>query len=138
MAVETNGARSPVWPVLGFLTLIFIFIAVLLAMNELAGDPLARHNEEMKGEPDVPVRASNGTATMAKIDELPCFSCHGRVEFHKGDPNQVGTDDEGNINPKAFSHDLHAKEGLVHCHRCHAFEGHFQVTTRMKTCEECH
>ncbi|GMV42161.1 MAG: hypothetical protein AMXMBFR64_38770 [Myxococcales bacterium] len=130
--------QSPVWPVLGFLTLVVLFISVLLVVQELIGDPLERHNAELAQVPEVPTRPSAGTATEAKIEHLACFRCHSLVEFHKGDPDQAGSDDEGNVNPKAFSHDLHAKEGLVHCHRCHAFEGHFQVTTRMKTCEECH
>lgn len=136
----TDGADSGVRlrTVLGLLALFAVFTLSLLGVQGIFGDPLEAHIEARELAPKAPPRPSAGTAVPDKIDGLACFSCHSVVEFHKGDPDQPGTDDDGNINPKAFSHDLHVGEGLVHCHLCHAFEGHFQVSIRKATCEECH
>jgi hypothetical protein len=56
-----------------------------------------------------------------RIEDLPCFGCHNIERYKEGEE---------------FSHSKHRNVG--HCHVCHAFEGHFQVTIRRKTCEGCH
>lgn len=58
-----------------------------------------------------------------KLDDLACFRCHGLEEYEHGEK---------------FPHATHRQEGAGHCHRCHAFQGHFEVTIRKATCEECH
>lgn len=138
MATEPSGGGGRLSTALGLLSLFVVFSISLLGIQGIFGDPLEAAIEAREVKPNAPERPSADTAVPDKIDKLPCFNCHGVMDFHKGDHDQPGTDEEGNINPKAFSHDLHAGEGLVHCHLCHAFEGHFQVTIRKATCEECH
>ena len=58
-----------------------------------------------------------------KLDNLACFQCHDRQRFEHGEK---------------FPHATHREEGAGHCHRCHAFQGHFEVIIRKATCEECH
>ncbi len=61
--------------------------------------------------------------TPTKLDDLACFRCHGLEQFEHGEK---------------FPHATHRQEGAGHCHRCHAFQGHFEVVIRKDTCEECH
>ena len=58
-----------------------------------------------------------------RLDDLACFRCHGLQEYEHGE---------------RFPHATHREEGAGHCHRCHAFQGHFEVVIRKETCEECH
>ena len=53
--------------------------------------------------------------------EMPCFDCHS-YERWQTEPQ--------------FNHPKHA--GAGHCHSCHAFEGHFQITIREEHCDVCH
>ena len=63
----------------------------------------------------------------------------GEQADEEADDEEEGEDDDEEGPPRGpFSHVLHAEEGVGHCHKCHAFKGHFQVVTREATCEECH
>lgn len=60
-------------------------------------------------------------------DQLSCFECHSEKHYMDGDE----ADDEH------FGHREHLEE-VSHCHTCHAFQGHFQVSVRRGVCDECH
>lgn len=53
--------------------------------------------------------------------KLPCFGCHSRERF---------------LDESRFGHRVHEAAG--HCHVCHAFSSHFEVTVRKEHCGTCH
>jgi len=61
-------------------------------------------------------------AQLPAVNKLVCFKCHNFERYRAG---------------AEFAHaGEHAKVG--HCHLCHAFEGHLQLTVRESTCEHSH
>jgi len=79
-------------------------------------------------------------ARVPLIERLPCFGCHNIEHYRKGRPKPaVPAAGAPEGEPSAeFSHTLHQEQDVGHCHVCHAFEGHFQVTIRKETCAGCH
>ena len=76
---------------------------------------------------------------LSHLERLPCFGCHNIEHYRKGKPklHKPQGDDDVAETPE-FSHTVHEKEGVGHCHVCHALEGHFHVTIRKETCAGCH
>lgn len=70
-------------------------------------------------EPPPPPRA--GPSPEEILLTLPCFGCHSRERF---------------LDESRFSHRAHEAAG--HCHVCHAFSPHFEVTVRKEHCGTCH
>lgn len=68
--------------------------------------------------PVLPPAGGSGT----KLEGLPCFQCHSIERYRESED---------------FPHEVHADE-VGHCHLCHAFEPHMQVTVRLATCDTCH
>ena len=99
-----------------FLLVVFVGLARSLELGDggLTDLPFA---------PSPAVNATQVHASATELEDLSCFECHSLAYFRKGEE---------------FSHELHAEEDLVHCHLCHAFHGHLQVTTRDEVCEKCH
>lgn len=56
----------------------------------------------------------------------------------EGEGDQAEAEDGADEEKAEFSHTLHDEEVGGHCHVCHAFTGHFQVTIRKGTCDGCH
>ena len=88
-----------------------------------------------------PVARPHKTAA-SHLESLPCFGCHNIEHFRKGKPKPLAAaataSDDDVAETAEFSHTVHQQEGVGHCHMCHAFEGHFQVTIRKETCAGCH
>jgi hypothetical protein len=91
-----------------------------------------------------PAQKKNATEKDAesRLRSLPCFGCHNFEHFRLGKPKPLAAaataSDDDVAETAEFSHTFHQKEGVGHCHMCHAFEGHFQVTIRKETCAGCH
>ena len=118
-----SGQRALLWAALLGVGVVVVF-AQLLQQVRLSPEggvsaQAAIHGAE--GQADEAAALAQDV-TRITVDKLPCFGCHALAQYLHG----------------TFSHKQHGEEGVGHCHRCHAFKGHFQVVTREATCGECH
>lgn len=103
--------------------------AVALADAATSAVPAAEGATATEGEEaeaaGAPAESTETQAKLARLAKLPCFECHTIKDYKEGED---------------FPHVMHEQEQGVggHCHKCHAFEGHFQVTVRKEVCAECH
>ena len=71
--------------------------------------------------PHAPATQAAATSPEEMLLALPCFGCHSRQRF---------------LDETSFGHRAHEAAG--HCHVCHAFASHFEVTVRKEHCGSCH
>lgn len=84
----------------------------------------ARAVFEQAGHRHAPPAPATQAAPASPEDillNLPCFGCHSRQRF---------------LDETSFGHRAHEAAG--HCHVCHAFASHFEVTVRKEHCGSCH
>ncbi|MCB9525295.1 MAG: hypothetical protein H6702_18245 [Myxococcales bacterium] len=108
------------------LGLLGLFTHALLSIDWAQADPYGRLTEKVAhesaaGHGAAPPSVAPGEPLTLEGAEIPCFGCHSYERY------QTET---------RFNHPKHA--GAGHCHGCHAFEGHFQVTIRQEHCDVCH
>lgn len=114
----------------GHLLLIAVGILAILiklaASVDLDGQDVVRFAQQGNGssraekpeaeEPAPAVVPEQGTA----LERLSCFGCHELSAYLEGDD---------------FPHVEHEQ---LHCHVCHAFQGHAEAFVREDSCEACH
>jgi hypothetical protein len=117
------------------------------SQGQEAAAPHAAEATHALGDRDNPAAAAPAKGKDAALAGLSCFGCHDLKAYHAGNKSKKRAaskddeddeDDDDSVIGKPFSHDLHAEEVGGHCHKCHAFKGHFEVVIREETCGECH
>ena len=120
----SGGNARPLAGLIGGLIGAIMIVAVVVAIQGIVGDPFENHADAQTAvHKDVPTAGPDTKVEKKRVETLPCFGCHNIERYRTGDE---------------FPHETHKEEGIGHCHMCHAFSGHFQVTIRRETCEECH
>ena len=140
-----SGQRALLWAALLGVGMVVIF-AHLLQQVRLSPEGGISYRAGARSEAGHAEEAAAlaQAVTQITVAKLPCFDCHALAQYLHGAPAGK-TPMPAAVSPAAatatepaFSHAQHAEEGVGHCHKCHAFKGHFQVTTREATCEDCH
>lgn len=120
----SRGFAGPFASLVGGLVGVIMIVVVVVAIQGIVGDPLENHaGAKTAVQSDVPTAGPDTSVEKKRVELLPCFGCHNIERYRTGEK---------------FPHKTHLEEGIGHCHMCHAFSGHFQVTIRRETCEECH
>ncbi len=121
--------------VVGTVVFVGLFVQTALRAQVAAG-----------GHPAAVAAEAAPKKAATRLERLPCFGCHNIEHYRKGKPKAAAAAagaPEGKPTEE-FSHTLHQEENAGHCHVCHAFEGHFQVTIRKdarkgrESCGNCH
>jgi len=101
-----------------------VAILIKLASSvDLADQDLISFATDGNGKSHAEAPAADATekeSVGTTLERLSCFGCHELSAYIEGDD---------------FPHVEHEK---LHCHVCHAFQGHAEAIVREDSCEECH